>query len=201
MARSRGVELFDCETGRRYLDFFGFYASSTLGMNHPGLTSNDAFLARLKEAALNKITNSDIRTAHMARFLETFDRVAIPDCMRYAFFVSGGTLAVENALKTAFDWKVRKNFAKGCRTERGQQVLHFKEAFHGRSGYTLSLTNTADPNKVKYFPKFDWPRVLNPKIAFPLEEHLEDVMAREKAAIRQARQHFWSARMTSRVWS
>ena len=190
MARSRGIELYDCETGRRYLDFFGFYASSTLGMNHPGLTQNGAFLERLQGAALNKITNSDIRTAHMARFLETFDRVAIPECMRYAFFVSGGALAVENALKTAFDWKVRKNFAKGYRIERGQQVLHFKEAFHGRSGYTLSLTNTADPNKVKYFPKFDWPRVLNPKIAFPLEDHLDDVMAREAAAILQAKQHF-----------
>lgn len=190
MARSRGIELFDCETGRRYLDFFGFYASSTLGMNHPGLTNSGAFLERLQEAALNKITNSDIRTAHMARFLDTFDRVAIPDCMRYAFFVSGGALAVENALKTAFDWKVRKNFAKGCRTERGQQVLHLQEAFHGRSGYTLSLTNTSDPNKVKYFPKFDWPRVLNPKITFPLEDHLDDVVAREAAAIQQAKQHF-----------
>ncbi len=190
MSRSQGVELYDLESGRRYLDCFGFYASSTLGMNHPGLTDNPAFLDRLQQAALNKITNSDIRTVHMARFLETFDRVAIPDCMRYAFFISGGALAVENALKTAFDWKVRKNFAKGYSVERGHQVLHFTEAFHGRSGYTLSLTNTSDPNKIKYFPKFDWPRVTNPKITFPLEDNLEDVRAKESAAIMQAKQHF-----------
>ncbi len=188
LAKSRGIRLIDQQTGRRYMDFFGFYASSALGMNHPGLTANGEFLARLREAALNKITNSDIRTTHMARFLQTFDRLAIPPYMRYAFFISGGALAVENALKAAFDWKVRKNIRKGYAAERGHQVLHFREAFHGRSGYTLSLTNTSDANKVKYFPKFDWPRVINPKITFPLEDHQELVQESEEVAIRQTKQ-------------
>jgi len=75
-----------------------------------------------------------------------------------------------------------KNFEKGYKEEKGHQVLHFQEAFHGRSGYTLSLTNT-DPIKVKYFPKFNWPRVLNPKISFPLEDHIEHVIAKEKESI------------------
>ncbi len=89
----------------------------------------------------------------MAEFVETFIRVAKPDFMKHLFFVSGGTLAVENGLKVAFDWKVQKNFKKGYKEEKGQQVIHFKQAFHGRSGYTLSLTNT-EPNKINYFPKF-----------------------------------------------
>ena len=194
MERSRGLDLYDQVTGKRYLDFFGFYASSAVGMNHPALLEDQEFMKRLMEAAANKITNSDIATVHSARFVETFGRVAIPEYLPYAFFISGGALAVENALKAAFDWKVRKNFQKGYRRELGSQVLHFEQAFHGRSGYTLSLTNTADPRKTQYFPKFDWPRVLNPKIIFPLEEHLEEVEKAEELAIAQAKMHFLERR-------
>ena len=190
MTRSRGVDLYDQLTGQRYLDFFGFYASSAVGMNHPKMVNDEAFKERLMEAALNKITNSDVRTIHMARFLRTFGRVAVPDYLPYAFFISGGALAVENALKAAFDWKVRKNFLQGYRREKGHQVLHFDQAFHGRSGYTLSLTNTADARKTMYFPTFDWPRVTNPKMVFPIEEHLEDVEKHEELALNQVKHAF-----------
>ena len=75
-------------------------------------------------------------------------------------------------------WKVRKNLSKGIKN-KGYKILHFKEAFHGRSGYTLSLTNT-DPVKTKYFPKFDWPRIDNPYLSFPLNEKvISDVKDRE----------------------
>src|SRR5690606_2309131 len=158
---------------------------------HPALLEDQEFMKRLMEAAANKITNSDIATVHSARFVETFGRVAIPEYLPYAFFISGGALAVENALKAAFDWKVRKNFQKGYRRELGSQVLHFEQAFHGRSGYTLSLTNTADPRKTQYFPRFDWPRVVNPKMRFPLNaENLEAVERLEQKALAQAKMHF-----------
>src|SRR5690606_33714871 len=103
----------------------------------------------------------------------------------YAFFVEGGALAVENALKAAFDWKTRLNKSKGIDKEAGK-VIHFQQAFHGRSGYTLTLTNTKDPRKYMYFPKFDWPRIVNPKLHFPLtEESLSKTIAQEKIAIEQ----------------
>jgi L-lysine 6-transaminase len=126
----------------------------------------------------------------MAEFVETFSRLAIPPSHnRHLFFIEGGSLAIENALKTAFDWKVRKNFRRGSQSEKGAQILHLREAFHGRSGYTLSLTNTADPRKTQFFPKFDWPRIDNPKIHFPAtSEALEDAARREKAALEQAKQ-------------
>ncbi len=191
LERSRGVHLRDKASGRELLDFFGFYASSALGMNHPKLVHDDAFRKRLQEVAINKTTNSDIMTEHMARFVQTFDRVGIPGYLPYAFFVSGGALAVENALKTAFDWKVRKNLRKGYRREVGMQVMHFEQAFHGRTGYTLSLTNTADLRKTQYFPKFDWPRVVNPKMRFPMDdENLEAVERQEALALAQAKTHF-----------
>jgi L-lysine 6-transaminase len=191
MEESQGVRLRDEHSGRTFIDLFGFYASSPLGMNHPKMTENEAFMERLTEAALNKVTNSDVMTGHMARFVETFERVGIPDALPYTFFISGGALAVENALKTAFDWKVRKNFQKGYRREVGHQVLHFDEAFHGRTGYTMSLTNTADPRKTQYFPKFDWPRITNPKIHFPLEgDEIDRVAAHEQKALDQAKRYF-----------
>ena len=162
LKNSHGIYLVDERTGDSYIDFFTFFASSPLGLNHPKL---QAVKDELGFAAINKPSNSDIYTTFMAEFVETFANIAKPDYMKYLFFVSGGTLAVENGLKVAFDWKVQKNFAKGYKEERGHQVIHFRQAFHGRSGYTMSLTNT-EPNKIKYFPKFNWPRITNPKITF-----------------------------------
>lgn len=191
MDESRGVRLRDQQSGRSYIDLFGFYASSPLGMNHPKLTEDEAFLDRLMDAALNKVTNSDVMTQHMGRFVNTFSRVGIPDALPYLFFISGGALAVENALKAAFDWKVRKNFQKGYRREVGHQVLHFDQAFHGRTGYTMSLTNTADPRKTMYYPKFDWPRISNPKIHFPLDADEKARVAKaEEKALQQAKRYF-----------
>jgi L-lysine 6-transaminase len=125
--------------------------------------------------------NSDIYTVELAEFVETFGRRAMPDYLPHLFLIAGGALGVENALKAAFDWKVRRNFRRGVRGERGHQVLHFRQAFHGRSGYTLSLTNTADPRKYEYFPKFDWPRMPNPKLRFPLSPAEIERVAREEA--------------------
>ena len=191
MDESQGVRLRDENTGRTFIDLFGFYASSPLGMNHPKMTDDEAFMERLTDAALNKVTNSDVMTGHMARFVETFGRVGIPDYLPYTFFISGGALAVENALKTAFDWKVRKNHQKGYRREVGHQVLHLDQAFHGRTGYTMSLTNTADPRKTMYFPKFDWPRITNPKVHFPLDgDEVDRVSVEEQKALDQAKRHF-----------
>jgi len=70
-------------------------------------------------------------------------------------------------------------------------VLHLTRAFHGRSGYTLSLTNT-DPVKTERFPLFDWPRIEVPAVRFPLSEHLPEVVAAEQHAQRQAAAAFAS---------
>ena len=189
LRKSKGTYLVDARTGRRYLDFFTFVASSPVGLNHPRLTT-PAFLRKLARAAVNKPSNSDIYTVEQAQFLATFERVAMPSYLPHAFFVEGGSLGVENALKAAFDWKIRKNFAKGYREERGRQVVHFRQCFHGRSGYTLSLTNT-DPVKTDLFPKFSWPRVHNPAVRFPLnEENTLKVEREEQESINQIKEAF-----------
>ena len=187
LERSHGSRIHDAKTGTTFIDFFGCFATIPLGYNHPAMTSREA-IEGLGRVAVQKPSNSDVYSREMARFVATFSRLARPDFMPHLFFIEGGTLAVENALKVAFDWKVRRNFAKGMSTEKGHKVIHFKQAFHGRSGYTLSLTNTADPRKTAYFPKFDWPRILNPKCIFPLTgENLDSVRAREEQALGQIR--------------
>ena len=88
------------------------------------------------------------------------------------------------------DWKVQKNFAKGYTKEKGFKVLHFEHAFHGRSGYTLSLTNTL-PAKTKWFAKFDWPRVSLPQINFPYSDaNHDDLLRREALSIEQIKKAF-----------
>ncbi|HED07053.1 MAG TPA: L-lysine 6-transaminase [Ignavibacteria bacterium] len=181
LEKSKGVRLIDAKTGEEYLDLFTFFASNALGLNHPKI-NNPEFRKKLATAAVNKPSNSDIYTEQLASFVNTFAHIAKPDYMKHLFFISGGALAVENGLKVAFDWKVQKNFEKGIKEEKGFQVIHFKEAFHGRTGYTMSLTNT-DPTKVKYYPKFNWPRITNPKAIFPVENNLEQIIATENKAI------------------
>lgn len=187
LKKSQGCRIYDSRHGKKFLDFFSFFGSSALGMNHPKLATPE-FMEKLAYVALNKPSNSDVYSVEMAEFVETFYRIAQPEYLPYVFFIDGGALANENAMKTAFDWKVRKNFAKGYTNERGFQVIHFRHSFHGRSGYTMSLTNT-DPTKTKYFPKFKWPRIHNPAIKFPLnDEHLKQVVEEEKTAISQIKE-------------
>jgi len=188
LQKSKGSWVFDARRGRNVLDFFTNFASVPIGYNHPKMDTPE-FRDRIATAAINKPANSDIYTTYMAEFVETFARVAVPPSLnKHLFFIEGGALGIENAVKTAFDWKVRKNFKKGYQSEKGTQIMHLREAFHGRTGYTLSLTNT-DPRKTQYFPKFDWPRVDNPKIYFPATPaSLEDAERRENAALEQAKQ-------------
>jgi L-lysine 6-transaminase len=181
LERSHGSWVVDAVSGREYLDFYSFFASLPLGFHHPAFATPEN-RNRLLTAALHKPANSDADTVELATFVETFARRAMPEPFCHLFFIEGGALAVENALKAAFDWKVRKNLAAG-RDPLGTKVLHFRQAFHGRSGYTLSLTNTA-PVKTTYFPKFDWPRVTNPKLRFPLTPaEIERVSREEEAAL------------------
>jgi L-lysine 6-transaminase len=182
--RSQGAYIYDSKNGRRFLDFFSFFATQPIGINHPKMLEA-SFLEKMGRVAIQNPSNSDIYTVEMAEFVATFARVAIPAELPHLFMVAGGSVAVENALKVAFDWKVRKNQKKGIASEKGQQVLHFREAFHGRTGYTLSLTNTADPRKIMYFPKFDWPRIDNPKLSFPIEKNLDAIVASEERAVQQ----------------
>ena len=189
LGRSRGSWITDERDGEEYLDLYTFFASAPLGINPPDITGDPEFMATLAEAATNKPTNPDIYTGHYADFVDTFVRVLGDPALPHLFFIEGGALAVENALKCAFDWKSQHNEMHGRSPALGTRVLHLTRAFHGRSGYTLSVTNT-DAVKTDRFPKFDWPRIDVPAITFPLSEHLPEVVAAESHALRQAKAAF-----------
>ncbi len=182
--KSTGAYFVDAKTGEKYLDFFGFYATMPVGYNMPGLW-NKEWKERLLKASLIKPSLSDVYLCEQAAFVKKFAETAGRPELPHYFFIDGGALAVENALKAAFDWKVRKNLAKGIK-DKGYQAIHFKNAFHGRSGYTLSLTNTFDPRKTMYFPKFNWPRITSPGLNWPLnEENIRQAEKDEKKALKE----------------
>jgi L-lysine 6-transaminase len=187
LEKSRGSYLHNAVGNRRLIDLYGFFGSMPVGFNHPHFDQPEVQRDLLRAAKV-KIANSDVYSEGYAEFVRAFERVVgLPPLERY-LFIEGGALAVENCLKAAMDWKVRKNMAAG-HGERGTQVLHFRRAFHGRTGYTMSLTNT-DPRKTDLFAKFDWPRVSNPSIDFslPVSDREADVIEREKKAEREIRE-------------
>lgn len=175
--KSQDSWIVDAETGHRYLDCYSQFASQVLGWNHPYM---DGWKPHLENVALHKLANSDMYCETYVSFVEKF--ASITSDFEHYFFIDGGALAIENALKAAFDWKYQLHPTKNL------DVIHFQQAFHGRSGYTLSLTNNGGPDedniKTKWFPRFDWTRVHNPKIvSCPKEtEHSEDLAINEITA-------------------
>jgi L-lysine 6-transaminase len=187
LKKSKGCQIHNAKTGEKMLDLFSFFGTAPLGSN-PTQLMEPSFLKKMGELAVHNPSNSDVYTQEMAEFVDTFGKYAVPSNFHHLFFIAGGALAVENALKTAFDWKVRKNLQQQ-KSEKGSKIIHFKEAFHGRSGYTLSMTNTFVLDKTRYFPKFNWPRVTNPKNRFPLtRENIEHVKKLEQQAVEEIRQ-------------
>ena len=190
MGQSQGAYIYDSKYKRKLLDFFTCFASVPLGYNHPKMVNDESFKHNLLLAAMANPSNSDVYTQQYAEFVKTFGATGIPSYLPHAFFIAGGGLAVENAIKVAMDWKVQKNFAKGYKEEKGFKVLHFEKAFHGRTGYTLSLTNTS-PEKTKWFAKFDWPRVSVPQVKYPLSgDNLAHAIHTEEISIAQIKQAF-----------
>ncbi|MDP7008456.1 MAG: L-lysine 6-transaminase [Phycisphaerales bacterium] len=176
---SKGVWIHDSSSGEDFMDAFTCFASWPLGFNHPELMEG-AFSDEILKVSRNKIANSDLYTTELAEFVEAFGSKVTPEGYDHHFWVSGGALAVENALKTAFDWKARKlgrvNFLDDV---NDLVVLHFEQAFHGRSGYTMSLTNTL-PDKIGLYPKFNWPRVSTPYCEFDHDGNIcNDIEAME----------------------
>jgi len=184
LEKSKGSYIVDAISGKKYLDCYTYFATLPIGHNHPKMFRKK-FLADLQRAAIANPANSDMYSRELAWSVDLFGKLAKPKGFKHMFFVSGGSLAVENALKVAFDWKVQKNIQKGLKREKGKKIIHFREAFHGRSGYSLSLTNT-NPDKTRYFPMFKWPRIDNPKLSFPITPKvLSEVKKAEKKALDQ----------------
>lgn len=166
---SEGSWIVDKETGKRYLDCYSQFASQPLGWNYKPLMDKADYI---KGMALHKLANSDMYSEVYADFVESF--ASITRHFQHYFFIDGGALGVENALKAAFDWKCQISPQHQATDGKYLDVIHLREAFHGRTGYTMSLTNTGEL-KTKWYPKFDWTRLTNPKISDPDHAKIEAV--------------------------
>jgi L-lysine 6-transaminase len=183
LEKSQGRRLWDAKHDRAYLDLFSCFATLPIGLNHPKM-KDPAFVAKLVRAAVTNPSNSDVYTVEMAEFVDGWERHVMPDYLPHLFLIAGGSAAVENALKAAMDWKVRRGIRTGLKGEHGHSIIHFRDAFHGRGGYTVSLTNTADPRKYEYFAKFEWPRVPTAPLHFPVDAvELERVARAEQESL------------------
>ena len=83
LQKSHGSYIYDSRTGKTLLDFFTFFASGAIGMNHPKMTTPE-FLVKLGRIAVHKPSNSDAYTVEMAEFVETFARIAQPEYLPHA---------------------------------------------------------------------------------------------------------------------
>jgi L-lysine 6-transaminase len=152
-SRSIGSWIVDKETGKRYLDCYSQFASQPLGWKNAALIQAQNEMGSIGRV---KMANSDMYSQEYAHFVQKFSEIT-PDFDHY-FFIDGGALGVENALKAAFDWKAKKLGYNHTVDINNLDIFHLKNAFHGRTGYTLSLTNTT-PEKTALFPKFKWTTV------------------------------------------
>ena len=125
LEQSHGSWLVDARNGDEWLDFGSGYASTALSHNHPAFYES-GFERRLLTAARHKPANSDRYTAYYAEFVRTVAQHAVPESHPHLFFIEGGAPAIENALKVAMDWKVRKNIASG-HGERGPPDHSFQQ--------------------------------------------------------------------------
>ncbi len=197
MEKSKGSHMINKVNGEDWLDFYTFFASAPFGMNHPKL-DNPEFKEIIFRAAINKVASSDIYTDQMAQFVKTFGDVAVPRRVSTTFSSSTtGPSRWRTPSRSPWTGRSRSCSSRASaaggtpsRGRRGTKVIHFNDAFHGRSGYTLTVTNTQDPNKYKHFAQFDWPRVLNPKIYWPLEDNL-GVVTWLGVAIKQIKEAIW----------
>jgi L-lysine 6-transaminase len=146
------------EEDNEYIDCFGQYGSMVVGWNNKEIFSKYHDL--LTMVALHKIANSSVHTDIQDMFRETF--ATITEGFDYRFFIDGGSAAVENALKIAFDWKGGSN----------PDIVHIDNSFHGLGGYAMSLTSCSK-SQTEGFPKFNWTRIMSP--AFNMEQSIHEL--------------------------
>lgn len=184
LEKSQGSWAVDKRNGKQYLDCFSQFASQALGWNHPKMLSQKE---RLADVAINRVANSDMYTTQFAEFVEKFSEFTAD--FKHHFYICGGAVAVENALKAAFDWKGKKLGISHEKAHNELKIIYLREAFHGRTGYTMSMTNNDNPKNPKTygFPKFNWKKIQNPKIWHDLDS-IDEIKAKnlETMALKEA---------------
>ncbi len=154
---SYGSFLVDKDTGEKYLDFFGQYATLAVGYNHP-IFKTEQYLDEIKAVAHQKITNCEILSDESAAFDEKFRAFTSKGIFTHYHYACTGALAIEAAVKTAMDYK-------GAGHDR---VISFKRSFHGINGYGGLYTDRFEPvnQRLSGFAGSQWEPLDNPVLEY-----------------------------------
>ena len=118
--KSFGSYLFDNASQKKFLDFFGMYASLPLGYNHK-IFHTDEFKKEILEASTFKINNCEFVSNETINFDKEFFEFANDGCFKNFHYTCTGALAVEAAIKTCIH---RTNY-------RRPNIVSFRNSFHG----------------------------------------------------------------------
>lgn len=176
--KSRGSCLFDKNSGREFLDFFGMYSTVTLGYSHP-IFRDPRFGADILRVAHLRTTNCEMASTEAADFLEKFSSHPAMRPYKHFHFACTGALAIEAAVKIAIDQKKAKD----------PKVISLKESFHGINSYGGFLTDRFYPvsTRLNGFPEMDWPKIHNPRMVY--KNNAVDLAATE-AGLEQFQKEF-----------
>ena len=130
--------------GQEILDFENHYASKLIAYNHPGLYEPE-YLKKLLFAANNKTANPDHVTTELVEYYKLLHEIA-PKCMKKEGNIdimcfNSGAEAVENAMKYCVALWYEKHENNQLSSLVKPCFISFDKAFHGRSVYTLSVTD------------------------------------------------------------
>lgn len=127
--------------GDSLFDWAGYYGSRLIGHNHPKMFEPE-YIDRLIYAANNKMANPDFLTPECVAYYRKLYELA-PTCMKNSnleiYAVNSGAEAVENLIKyfiNLYDTqRMEQNKPIGIK-----RVIYFEQAFHGRTIFTLNIT-------------------------------------------------------------
>ncbi len=125
--RGQGIHLFD-EQGRRYIDASGGAAVSCLGHGHP-----DVVAAMHRQIDQLAYAHTSFFTTGVAEQLADQLVRTAPEGMSHVYFVSGGSEAVEAALKMA-----RQYFVEIGQPQR-QHFIARRQSYHGNTLGALAV--------------------------------------------------------------
>lgn len=130
-ARGEGVYIFD-QMGKSYLDASGGAAVSCLGHSHPAIKA--ALHEQIDQLAY---AHTGFFTTEAAQNLADKLVAAAPGSLEHVYFVSGGSEAVESALKLARQYFVEKG------EKQRSRFISRKQSYHGNTLGALSVGGNA----------------------------------------------------------
>ena len=161
-SKSNGSYLYDNNTDRRYLDFFGMYASLPLGYNHK-VFQTEQYKSDILSASAFKINNCEFVSNESIRFDTNFQEFTNNGEYVHYHYTCTGALAVEAAIKTCIHHSGYKK----------PNIVSFRNSFHGINSLSSFITDHFWPANKKLS---GLPQIFSTKLSCDLRQ-VEDYLS------------------------